>query len=143
MAPLLDNEADFVIVGTGAGGATAARVLAAAGREIASVRLATFRGVLQGAMLRVVRFEDRVAAERALTALTNVAEAGPLPWGDSAALFVNADHDIVRLARRHARRDPTLAAQLLGRALLLTEGPLEKRVVDHLLDAAVGRGTDV
>ena len=120
-----------------------ARVLAAAGREIASVRLATFRGVLQGAMLRVVRFEDRVAAERALTALTNVAEAGPLPWGDSAALFVNADHDIVRLARRHARRDPTLAAQLLGRALLLTEGPLEKRVVDHLLDAAVGRGTDV
>lgn len=30
----LDDEADFVVVGTGAGGATAARVLAGAGREV-------------------------------------------------------------------------------------------------------------
>ena len=61
-----------------------ARVLAAAGREIASVRLATFRGVLQGA------------------------EAGLLPWGSSAALFVNAGHRSPRAPscapRPHARR---------------------------------------
>ena len=29
-----EDEADFVVVGTGAGGATAARVLAAAGRSV-------------------------------------------------------------------------------------------------------------
>lgn len=34
MAALLHDEADFVIVGTGAGGATAARVLAAAGHSV-------------------------------------------------------------------------------------------------------------
>src|SRR5271154_3567191 len=32
--PALEDEADFIVVGTGAGGATAARVLAAAGRSV-------------------------------------------------------------------------------------------------------------
>lgn len=34
MARDLDDEADFVIIGTGAGGATAARVLSAAGHSV-------------------------------------------------------------------------------------------------------------
>lgn len=46
--PVLEDEADFVIVGTGAGGATAARVLSAAGRSVVMIE--------EGAYLRP---EDR------------------------------------------------------------------------------------
>ena len=120
-----------------------ARLLAAAGREVAAVRLATFTGVLQGSILRLIACDDDETATSALLGLSTVDGAGELQWGSACALFVNADHDLVRLARRHARSDRALAAQLLVRALLLAEGPLEKHMVDHLLDAAVGRERDV
>lgn len=120
-----------------------ARLLEAADRAVAAVRLAAFTGVLQGAILRLIACEDRATAASALTGLSTVDGAGQVQWGSARALFLNADHDLVRLARRHAKSDRALAAQLLVRALLLAEGPLEKHVVDDLLDAAVGRERDV
>ncbi|HSO38271.1 MAG TPA: hypothetical protein VLT33_37340, partial [Labilithrix sp.] len=120
-----------------------ARLLRAAGREIQAVRLAVFSGVGHGEMSRVVRAVDAELARAAVTALSLIDDARKRPWGRSSTLFVNADHDTVRLARRRARSDVPLAAQLLCRALLLTEGPLDKRVVDGLLGAAVSRASDV
>lgn len=110
-----------------------ARFLEAAGRDLQCVRLASFVGVAHEVMCRVVR---DASSRSSLSALCAPEDGTARHWGRSSTLFLNADHTIVRLARRRARSDVTLAAQLLCRALLVIEGPLAASVVDRLLAAA-------
>jgi hypothetical protein len=113
-----------------------ARLLCAAGRIVARVRLAAFSSVANERAFRVVRTTED-------SALTTPDEALSRPWGGSATLFLNAEHATVRLARRRAKSDLGIAAQLLCRTILIAEGPLDAAVVDRLLGAAAvadGRG---
>jgi molecular chaperone HtpG len=111
------------------------RLLCAAGRRVARVRLGSFDGVAHDSSCRVVR----AAADEVLT---EPAAAMERPWGGAATLFLNAEHATIRLGRRRAKAsDATIAAQLVCRAILIAEGPLDADVVDRLLDAA-GDGRD-
>jgi molecular chaperone HtpG len=107
-----------------------ARLLGAAGRTVARVRLGAFSQIANESAYRVVRTDGD-------TALTSPDEAMLRPWGGSATLFLNGEHATVRLARRRAKSDLAMAAQLLCRAVLVAEGPLEAAAVDRLLGAAV------
>ena len=110
-----------------------ARLLRIAGRSVARVRLAAFSSVANESAYRVVRTAEDFA-------LTSTDDAMKRPWGGSATLFLNGDHATVRLARRRAKNDAAIAAQLLCRTILIAEGPLDAAVVDRLLDAAAVAG---
>lgn len=105
------------------------RLLCAAGRNVARTRLASFDGIAKDSSCRVVDTE-------ATSAFTLADQAMERPWGDSATLFLNADHATIRLARRRAKTDAAVAAHLVCRAILIAEGPLDAKVVDRLLEAA-------
>ena len=113
-----------------------ARLLRVAGRTVARVRLAAFSSVANESAYRVVRTTGDIA-------LTSPDEAMNRRWGGSATLFLNGDHATVRLARRRAKNDLGLAAQLLCRTILVAEGPLDASVVDRLLGAAAVAGAVV
>jgi hypothetical protein len=113
-----------------------ARLLETAGRGVECVRLAGFAGVAREIPCRVVRAAGPDEARTASSALSTPENATERSWGRSSTLFLNAEHSTVRLARRRARTDVAIAAQLLCRALLVIEGPLAAKVVDSLLAAA-------
>lgn len=99
-------------------------VAAAVGRGVAAVRIASFHGHLASALFRTVRAGETLI------------DATKTAWTPSAELFLNANHELVRLARRRAKSDVRIAAHLLFRALLLETGALLERDVDRLLEAA-------
>lgn len=107
------------------------RLLHAAGRGVACVRLAVFDGVASDSSCRVVKTTEE-------SALTPPEDAMARAWGSSATLFLNAEHATVRLARRRAKSDASVAGQLLVRAIAIAEGPLAPKIVDRLLAAASG-----
>lgn len=105
------------------------RLLRAAGRNLEVARLALFQGVSADVAYRVVRTSrDSV--------LSSPEDALERSWGGSATLFLNLAHATVRLARRRAKSDVAVAAQLLCRSILIAEGALAAKVVDRLLHAA-------
>jgi len=115
--------------GDGAMLAELARLLSAAGRKVARARVASFHGSSKDSPYRVVKTAEDAALLDPTTALRR-------RWGTEATLFLNVEHATVRLARRRAKTEIALAAQLLCRTILLDEGPLDAKVVDRLLDAA-------
>ena len=129
----VDEHAEDVALG-----AELARLLRAAGRNVARVRLGAFSTIASESAYRVVQTDGD-------SALTSPDDALLRPWGGSATLFLNGEHATVRLARRRARSDVPMAAQLLCRTVLVAEGPLDARMVDRLLEAAIvpTNGSDV
>lgn len=121
--PVDDGAADQALV------AEVTRQLCAAGKSIGRARLASFDGIANDGSCRVVNTKKD-------SALTPADRAMERAWGGSATLFLNVEHATVRLARRRAKTDATVAAQLLCRAILIAEGPLDAKVVDRLLEAA-------
>jgi hypothetical protein len=105
------------------------RLLEAAGRPVARVLHATFEGASHDSPCRVVKNAQ-------LVALTSPDAALARPWGPRATLFLNVDHTHVRLARRRAKSDLHVAAQLLVRTIVVAEGALTAKIVDRLLASA-------
>jgi molecular chaperone HtpG len=105
------------------------RLLSAAGRTVARARIATFHGSSKDSSCRVTRTSENEALLVAGAALER-------RWAKDATIFLNVEHATVRLARRRAKTDVAVAAQLLCRTILLDEGPLAAKVVDRLLEAA-------
>lgn len=85
-----------------------------------------------------VRGFRRVTASVLADGVLRAESVSDEPTGRSAVLVLDAEDAAVRLARRRARTDPALAAQLLARAFLLRAGPLEPASVDRLLELAAG-----
>jgi hypothetical protein len=106
------------------------RVLAATGRSVGRVRLATFEGTYAERRHLVTSANDATVVLRARDVL-----AEPR-WSPTSVLLLHVEDAMVRLARRKAKTDPALAGQLLVRALLLADGALAKDDVDRLLTAA-------
>jgi hypothetical protein len=112
-----------------------ARLLARTGRSIGRAVLARFEGgPATGARHRVAKTDAKSAV------LGHVQHDETPPWSKRSMLFLDVDDAFVRLARRRAKTEPRVAAQLLVRAVLLLEGAIEPRDVDRLLLAAGERG---
>jgi hypothetical protein len=109
------------------------RLLSRTGRDVARVVLARYEGgAATGPQYRVGKTKKGDAV------LARVQE-NETPWSKSSTLFLDVDDAVVRLARRRAKTDAFVAAHLLVRAVLLTEGALVARDVDRLLRAAGDR----
>jgi len=106
-------------------------LLCAIGRNVGAVCFAHFDGVLPNETFRVVPQITNEAITR-----PTMAEPSARAWGKNATLFLNREDAAVRLARRRARTDPEAAAHLLLRVLLVTDGAIEAKLVDRLIEAA-------
>lgn len=102
------------------------RLLTRTGRALAHAVLARYEG---GAALGP---QYRVGKRRVLARVRE----SETPWSKGSTLFLDVEDAVVRLARRRAKAEPLVAAHLLVRAVLLTEGALQGRDVDRLLEAA-------
>lgn len=103
-----------------------AALLAIVRRRVGRVRFATFSGANAKDFVRVVDTDKDFA----------VSPPGVRPdWSSSSVLFLNGDHVLVRIARKRARTDVSIAAHVLCRAILLGEGPIAEKDVDRLLEA--------
>lgn len=105
------------------------RLLARTGRPLSRAVLARYEGgAATGPQYRVGKSE--------VLARVQVNET---PWSKTSTLFLDVDDAVVRLARRRAKNKPLVAGHLLVRAVLLSEGALQPRDVDRLLEAAGDR----
>jgi hypothetical protein len=120
------------------------RLLSRTGREAARAVLARYEGgAATGPQYRVAkqhRFGEamRGGARDTVDAVLARVEVNETPWSKTSTLFLDVEDAVVRLARRRAKSDPLVAAHLLVRAVLLTEGALQARDVDRLLEGAGG-----
>lgn len=115
------------------------RLLARTGRETARVVLARYEGgAATGPRYRVAETVAGAAAGSASAVITRV-QIEKNVWTKKAAVFLDVDDAVVRLARRRAKTDSIVAAHLLLRAVLLLEGALDARDVDRLIEAAGDR----
>jgi molecular chaperone HtpG len=99
------------------------------GREARAVQMAVFEGAGQNDAFRVAEGRESVLQHE---------ETPRRRWDENAVVHLNVEDAGVRLARRRAKTELAIAAHLLVRALLLSEGPLPAKLVDRLLEAGLG-----